>query len=320
MKRTIVIALAALVAFGCEKAELPKPVTATPSANTIQVSMGGDYANQLFFDLGSGSVVLQNNREIWDLGFACGADGRNIILNSSKFMAMSKTSVEDLALVTSATPVEWHYDSQSGKEDSLAFSDWELNRVYVVDRGNTTTGQAIGKLKLQIIGHDANGYTIRWGATLNATTFETTVIAKSDSHNFVFFSFASGGTVTVEPPKETWDLCFTSYTYNFHDGTPYLVTGLLSNRHLVRVAESELPFEDVDFAYASTIDYPADIDVIGYDWKVYDFDLSIYTIDFSRVYVVRSVEGLYYKLRFLDFYDNMGVKGAPTFELQEIVP
>jgi hypothetical protein len=318
MKKSIVGLLVVFALLSCEKAELPKPASGT-FANTVQVSMGSDYANQLFFSLASNTIVSQNNREIWDLGFACGANGRHIILNSSKFMAMSKTTFTDLADVTAATPVTWLYDNQAGKEDSSAFFNWELNKVYIIDKGTTVAGQQIGKLKMQVTDQTETSYTIRWGATLAATTFQTATIQKSDQHNFSFFSFATAQTVAIEPEKDQWDLCFSSYTYNFVE-TPYLVTGVMTNRNLVRAAESELAFEDIDYAYASTLAYSPDIDVIGYDWKFYDFDLSTYIIQFDKVYVIRSVDGLYYKIRFLDFYDAMGAKGAPTFELQEIVP
>jgi hypothetical protein len=35
-----------------------------------------------------------------------------------------------------------------------------------------------------------------------------------------------------------------------------------------------------------------------------------------QVYVLRDSEGFIYKLPFLDFYDDNGQKGAPTFALQ----
>jgi len=318
MKRILFTSVFLWAVTGCEKDELPKPVSGNPSANTVQVSMGSDYGNQLFFDLATNTIVSQNMRDIWDLGFA--GEGNEIILNSSKFMSLSKTDFTDLANVTSSTPVDWHYDNHAGKADSMAFYQWELDKVYIINRGQGLAGEQLGKLKMQIIGVDETSYTIRWGATLNAATFETATFQRSDLHNFTFFSFTSSGTVSVEPEKDQWDLCFTSYTFNFHDGTPYLVTGVLTNRNLVRAYESEIAFGDIDYGYASSLDYPADIDIIGYDWKVYDFDLATYTIDFSNAYVVKSVQERYYKIRFLDFYDSMGAKGAPTFEVQELVP
>ncbi len=308
------------VHFGCEKDELPKPFSGGPSVNTVQVNMGSDYANQLFFGLSSATIISQNNREIWDLGFSCAAGSRHIILNSSKYMALSVTNETDLSAVSSSTPVEWIYDDPAGALDSLAFRDWELNKVYILDRGVSITGQQIGKMKLQITAMDETGYTIQWAGTLNSQASQTAFIPRNGDYNFAFFSFNTNQTVNVEPPKNEWDLCFSSYTYVYDDGTPYLVTGVLSNRNLTRVIESELAFDEIDFTYAETATYTADIDIIGYDWKFYDFDLATYVIQYDKVYVIKSVEGLYYKLRFLDFYDQNGNKGAPGFELQEIVP
>ncbi|MES2557322.1 MAG: HmuY family protein [Bacteroidota bacterium] len=317
---TVFLLVVLAINFGCEKDELPKPFTGEASANTIQVSMGSDYANQLFFELSSATIVSQNNREIWDLGFSCVADSRHIVLNSSKYMALSITTEIDLIAVSSSTPVEWIYDDPSGSEDSSAFLNWELERVYILDRGVSILGQQIGKMKFRITTIDESGYTIQWASSLNSQTIETAFIPRNDDYNFAFFSFTSNQTVSVEPPKQEWDLCFSSYTYVYDDGTPYLVTGVLSNRNLTRVIESELSFDDIDFTYAETVVYTTDIDIIGYDWKFYDFDLATYVIQYDKVYVIKSVEGLYYKLRFLDFYDQSGNKGAPSFELQEIVP
>ena len=317
---TVFLPIVLAISFGCEKDELPKPFSGESSANTIQVTMGSDYGNQLFFELSSASIVSQNNREIWDLGFACGTDARHIILNSSKFMALSKTAATDLNAVSSSTPVTWIYDDQSGEEDSSAFYNWELDKVYILDRGVSTLGQQIGKMKFQLTSIDEGGYTIQWASSLNSQTIQTAFVPKNEVYNFTFFSFTSNQTVSVEPPKQQWDLCFSSYTYVYDDGTPYLVTGVLSNRNLTRVVESEVSFDDIDFAYAETAVYTTEIDIIGYDWKFYDFDLATYVIQYDKVYVLKSVEGLYYKMRFLDFYDQNGNKGAPSFELQEIVP
>ena len=308
------------VLFSCEKAELPKPFSAGPSANTVSVTMGSDYSNQLFFNLESGSVVSHNNREIWDLAFQSGENGRMIALNSAKFMAIGKTAETDLNAVNTGTAVDWIYDNQKGMEDSMALYEWELNRVYIVDRGTNLSGTQIGKMKFRVTAFSAASYTIEWGG-LAETTFTTSEIEKNNAFNFTFFSFNGGGeTVYVEPQKDAWDLCFTSYTYIYPDGMPYLVTGVLSNRNLTKVAEVTASFDEVDYNYATSLSFSDDLDIIGFDWKFYDFDLAVYSVLFDKIYVMKSVQGRFYKLRFLDFYDETGSKGTPSFELQEIVP
>ena len=61
-----------------------------------------------------------------------------------------------------------------------------------------------------------------------------------------------------------------------------------------------------------------DLDEIGYDWKIFDFENGKYIIDVQRVFIVKSTEGFYYKLRFIDFYNQDGLKGYPKFEFQKL--
>lgn len=308
-----------LVLIGCRKDELPKPMYGSPSANTVQVTMGSDYGDQLFFSLTSGTVVAQNHRENWDLAFECGENNRHIRLNSSHFMAMSVTESMNLDEVNNQTAVNWRYDNAAGKEDSTAFYNWEINRVYIVDRGSSVSGQPLGKMKIQVVSVTATGYEMRFAA-LNDAGYSTVTIPKDSAYNYSFFSFVTGNTVAIEPPKDQWDLCFTTYTNVFPDGTPYLVTGVLTNGYITRAFESTQAFEDIQYATAAALTFSTDQDVIGYDWKAYNFDLGTYVTQSGKVYILKSVDARYYKLRFLDFYDASGEKGAPSFELQELVP
>jgi len=60
------------------------------------------------------------------------------------------------------------------------------------------------------------------------------------------------------------------------------------------------------------------INTIGYDWKFYDFETSKYTVFVNQNYIIKSTEGKFYKLHFINFYDESGVKGTPVFEFQEL--
>ena len=55
-------------------------------------------------------------------------------------------------------------------------------------------------------------------------------------------------------------------------------------------------------------------DDIGYNWKYYDFDNEIYNVDLYINYIIKNQEERYFKLHFLDFYNNNGEKGYPLFE------
>ena len=54
----------------------------------------------------------------------------------------------------------------------------------------------------------------------------------------------------------------------------------------------------------------------GFDWK--KFDGSNYSITPNLTFIIETSSNRYFKLRFTDFYNSSGVKGYPTFEIQEL--
>jgi hypothetical protein len=96
---------------------------------------------------------------------------------------------------------------------------------------------------------------------------------------------------------------------------PYLVVGLLLNPNGVAAARDSIhDFMEMDADDIADLEFSTSADVIGYDWKYYNFDAGVYTIVPDMNYVIRDRDGYFYKLRFVDFYNDEGVKGYPTFE------
>ena len=73
-------------------------------------------------------------------------------------------------------------------------------------------------------------------------------------------------------------------------------------------------FSEIAISDTAALNLTTRADVIGYDWKYYNFDAGVYTIVPGMNYVIRDRDGFYYKLRFVDFYNNTGEKGNPVFE------
>jgi hypothetical protein len=73
-------------------------------------------------------------------------------------------------------------------------------------------------------------------------------------------------------------------------------------------------FMDINAENIAGLEFTTRADVIGYEWKDYNFDMGVYTIVPDMNYVIRDRDGYFYKLRFVDFYSDEGVKGFPTFE------
>jgi hypothetical protein len=132
----------------------------------------------------------------------------------------------------------------------------------------------------------------------------------------------TGSIVSIEPPKEEWDLIFTQFTNIFYDEDPplpYLVTGCIINRNVVEVCQVyDKDFEAITIEDIDKCPFSKNINTIGYDWKIYDFDTGQYKVYSNQNYIIKSTEDKYYKLHFIDYYDQQGNKGTPTFEFQEL--
>ena len=100
---------------------------------------------------------------------------------------------------------------------------------------------------------------------------------------------------------------------------PYLVTGVLLNNntpHSTKIFEKN--FEAISREDAIGPHSNHRIDNIGYNWKWYDFDAGYYITDPSKNYVFKAQTGKYFKIHFLDWYNQNGEKGAPSFEYSEL--
>ena len=64
--------------------------------------------------------------------------------------------------------------------------------------------------------------------------------------------------------------------------------------------------------------FTRDWDVIGYDWKDFSLQTNTFTIFSDKIYLIKDASGNLFKLRFIDFYDDNGIKGSPAFEFMRL--
>jgi hypothetical protein len=89
---------------------------------------------------------------------------------------------------------------------------------------------------------------------------------------------------------------------------------LLNPYKTVAALDTTLQFEEVNFDIAEKQKFVNQKDIIGYEWKDYDFDNGMYKVNPEYIYILKNRIGYYYKLRFIDYYNSTGEKGFPTFE------
>ena len=75
-----------------------------------------------------------------------------------------------------------------------------------------------------------------------------------------------------------------------------------------------------NISLSDTIKFPltGQNDIIGYNWKGFSLSQNTYTIVSNLNYIIQDQKGFYYKMRFVDFYNEKGVKGTPKFEYGKI--
>ena len=98
----------------------------------------------------------------------------------------------------------------------------------------------------------------------------------------------------------------------------YPVVGVLHNSSISVAIDSVNTFSAITANNLDDYTFHAHRNTIGYDWKKRIGTVGgSYIID-SPVYIIKKSEFDYYKLLFLDFYNQYGQKGCPTFQVEKI--
>jgi hypothetical protein len=308
-----------IILTSCWKEEIPIDKRSLSNAEPIQVSLGSDYGNQVWFNLPSRTVVKINEKSIWDFAFKVVGGEVFVRLNTANAATALRTNVIELDDIT-ANPggSVFKADHPNGMRDSLSIGKISFpSNVIIINRGFSTNGQALGNWKIRFLSKSENVISFVM-ARMSGTDLRSVDFELNNTDKWNCYSIDSDSFVEWEPNVD-WHLCFTQYSHVFYEPyQPYLVTGVLINSDLVQVAEvSNRSFEEVDLLYASGLEYLKDADIIGYDWKFYNFDIQLFTVE-EKLFVINTISGDYFKLRFLDFYDDQGQRGAPKFDLVEL--
>ncbi len=313
-----------MILSSCEKEEklweLPKP----GSEKIVSISMGETYENTSYFQLSTGNTT-QRYLQIWDIAFSTDNNTNHLIINGGKEVQVHQTNYTNFNHQITTPTDNWQWDNPNGDIDSTAFGKWlnddgsSKQLVYVVDIGKQNNPRYY---KLQFLTVTDSCYTFKL-SVLNDATGSITTIQKNNINNYIYFNLSTNETVDYEPPSSQWDLVFTRYRYIYYDMnpiTPYQVNGTLINTKTTSVAEiSNLTFDELDNTKAQQILLTKNADEIGFDWKYFDLNGSgKYTVNSKKLFLIKTLDGYYYKLKFIDFYDENGAKGTPKLAYQRL--
>jgi len=312
-----------IVLLGCEQNEIPIKQHSSGNITSKQINMGSSYSQQIFYNLNDNTVITENEKTDWDLAFESSSKGWNIIINSSTFSQLAELSDINFNDHISVNNLNWRYDNPLGIRDETAFGDYRnKNSVYILDRGYKLNGNNRGYKKIIIDSINNTSYYIKY-ANLDNTSMQNLEIKKDNTYNFQYISLDNDETINIEPKKENWDLLFTQYTHLFLDNeeTPaYLVTGVLTNylNNIMVATDTINTFKDIELNMIDQYNFTNEQNEIGYNWKLYNFTSQSYIVKSDITYIISDIDGRYFKLHFIDFYNDNGEKGNPKFEIQKL--
>lgn len=276
--------------------------------------LGEDYRDQVYYSLENNEVVATVNKFTWDFGMTPDSVLR---LNSAVLNLRIAEAPGPWDAPVDAAELTWLYDGPTGDSATLAVGANWADRVWVVDRGLDSEGTPRGLFKCQI--HSTPDSLFLHVAQLDGS--EAQVFGGTlDAHLHLTAWSLEAGQVDAAPPADSWDLLFTSYLYVFDPETepfPYAVTGALLNPTGHKAALlTDQPFADVEASDA--VGLTDDEDAVGYDWKVYDLDLGLFTVRDNWTYIIQPDPEILYALAFTGFNDALGRRGTPQFSFRRL--
>ncbi len=318
-----------------DKVKEDDPLPTYPIPEGIKIGgadLGSDYSNRVYYQLSSNLAVKTITNSDYDLAFENAETGWHILLNSSRFMKAGSSGTKDFGSVSSPSGIPLTFDNSSGDLDSTAVGNWAdfsvvppffYKEVYVIDMGLDQLGTPLGYKKTIFEELSDNIYSVRF-ANLDGTDDFTLQVPKVDDRNYIGLSFENEGTVIdFEPPTQNWDILFGQYTtLLFAEGEPYpyLVRGVLLNTAGTEayLYGGEKTFVDIEIDDVETNQFSTQQDVIGHEWKRYNLEEGVYTVNTKLVYFIKSFDGSVYKLHFLSYYNTNGETGYPKFEFKKL--
>ncbi|PIB37168.1 hypothetical protein BFP72_18020 [Reichenbachiella sp. 5M10] len=259
-------------------------------------------------------------------------------------------TVSNVTDLTAGLPIGYsmygsYTDAKDGQLESTAIAEISAtdseNKVYLISLGSsipaehntegglTTTGESRGIYKIRVL-LDGDNYKLQYAA-LDAKTHQEVTIAKTPTYNHTYFSMTAGSEVAVEPAKENWDINFSGvysyYGFDFGFGagltySDYALHNTLNGVSLYEVitytkdeegsiSENDVPSYEA-FSLSDVHEENLISDnraVIGSDWR----DSSAGIAKDDRYYVIKDLDGNYFKLQFTQLLSEEGERGYGQF-------
>jgi len=287
----------------------------SPRAQTVQISMGNNYANQVFYSMQNGEIKNISN-DNWDLAFTTDQyastirtnDGKGVELytyhlgDTSDWQNINVSIMNNLSSGMYNSEISW-YDG-AFENNSLGHPDYGWGVYNMINHNVTGDSLYIIKTingnwkKIWIQELTTFGEYIFKFANLDGSNEITQSILKTNytDKNFIYFSIDQNTIIDREPISSEWDITFTKYISPVQ-AMPYPVTGVLTNSN-TEVAKATGVTDPLTYFDYSNHNFSNEINSIGYDWKSYQ---GSFVVDANRCYFIKDKNENIWKLIFNSF-------------------
>ncbi len=287
----------------------------SPQAQTVQISMGNNYANQVFYSMQNGEIKNISN-DNWDLAFTTDQyastirtnDGKGVELytyhlgDTSDWQNINVSILNNLSSGMYNSEISW-YDG-AFENNSLGHPDYGWGVYNMINHNVTGDSLYIIKTingnwkKIWIQELTTAGEYIFKFANLDGSNEITQSILKTNytDKNFIYFSIDQNTIIDREPISSEWDITFTKYISPVQ-AMPYPVTGVLTNNN-TEVAKATGVTDPLTYFDYSNHNFNNEINSIGYDWKSYQ---GSFVVDANRCYFIKDKNENIWRLMFNSF-------------------